>query len=842
MKFKKIHIKNFKCFDDRSWNFVNGLNIIFGPNESGKSTLYQALVLSLFGFDETRKKTHFGNLERQDFIPLGCNSPPSLELTFSRGEDLFTIERNFDIKEKPKRTLSEKTVSIQQGKGNDSGTTEKFKSEEARNFIREQLGGINEEAFQKYASINHAELSQLDPPALRKENLEMGESIIRLVESRMGKFDVRKLVDDELKTIRVEEKNEVYSGEISRIEKKIADAKELESNVSTLKKSREEKSRKLDQLTGENENLKTILDKIELRRLKEKEIKSHGEKLKIKEDEHNRLKGLLDERAKIENAIKNFPLALKDNVEGLAKELDEYKSRKDKLSTKREETNSRILSKRQELKLVEDEFNEKFRMFRLEDIQEFKKKDNESKVFAEDIHKLDAQRAGLKEEVEAAGKRKQFLSVLAMASGALALILIALAASILKSTWLVFLFIIIIFSSISIVLLLMARRALNPSTLSELNARSAELERLEANKASLDLIIIQLSNKLGLASRAEVDERYEEYRVADGLINQLKKDLHNDEIAESLLAAEESSNDDLRKEMLERTGYKTLQDLTFSFKELNDFLVKLESIDERIERENASTRFQDIGLEMGKISHLVLEMEEVYKREFQGEPLGEDEIAVREKRLQSLKNEIENLKTEVHNLDGEIKAKEESIGESVEELEEELERLKQSQNARLQEKEELEYLRELLSQMETGYKFEFLPQLEKRALELFKAFAPSSDKIFSFSNWPDITISSTELRDFEEKHLSHGTRDQLYFAFRIAWSDILTPENIKLPLMWDDPFVNWDMERINGVVQISMKLIEIGHQLILFTHREELVEAFYRIFPKDEISQIRLNP
>ena len=840
MKFKKIHIRNFKCFNDRSWEFAAGLNIVFGPNESGKSTLYQALVLGLFGFDETRTKTHFGNLERKDFIPLGCDFPPYLQLTFSRGENLFTIERNFDIKEKPKRSLSEKTVSIQQGKEGNPGTIEKFKSEDARNFIREQLGGINEEAFQKYASINHAELSQLDPASLRKENEEMGESIIKLVESRMGKFDVRKRVDEELKVIRSEEKNEVYSGNIGRIEKKISESRELEENLSALKKNRDEKSHKLNDLTIEHENLKTILDKIESRRLKERDISNQEEKIKSREDEHIRLKGLLDEQEKIEDSIRKYPLALKDNVEGITKDLEQYNKSKDRSAAKREGINSRLLSKRQELQKSLENFNTKFRNFQADDVKSLKLKDDESKTLADEIHNLKIEQDLLKEEIDKGTNRKRFYSLSAIAAILIGVILLILGIYS-KLNWLWLLFIIISFMSISAILLLTGKKSLSLLTIEKLNSGSDSLKKLEETKANIDLFLIQQINKLELSNRSEVDEKYKEFYVEDSLINQMKKDLHGDEIAENLISVEENALDDSRKEILDRTGYHTLQDLSQALKELNDLLIKLENIDERIERENASNRFQEIGIEIGKNSHLILEMKDALRREFQGEPLGEDEIAVKEKRFQNSKNEITSLTAEIHNLDGEIKAKEESIGESVEELEEGHERLKQAQNARLKEKEELEYLRELLTQMEKDYKFEFLPKLEERALELFKSFAPTSDKIFSFNNWPEITITSTELRDFEEKHLSHGTRDQLYFAFRIAWSDILTPEKLKLPLMWDDPFVNWDMERIKGAAQISLKLIEMGHQLILFTHRDELVDAFCEIFPKDEILQISLN-
>lgn len=51
MTIKKILIRNFKCFkDDFELDFKNGLNIIVGDNESGKSTILQAIHLALSGW------------------------------------------------------------------------------------------------------------------------------------------------------------------------------------------------------------------------------------------------------------------------------------------------------------------------------------------------------------------------------------------------------------------------------------------------------------------------------------------------------------------------------------------------------------------------------------------------------------------------------------------------------------------------------------------------------------------------------------------------------------------------------------------------------------------------
>lgn len=55
MKIEKLNISNFKCFQDKfSLSLNNGLNIIVGNNEAGKSTIIEAINLALTGWFKGR--------------------------------------------------------------------------------------------------------------------------------------------------------------------------------------------------------------------------------------------------------------------------------------------------------------------------------------------------------------------------------------------------------------------------------------------------------------------------------------------------------------------------------------------------------------------------------------------------------------------------------------------------------------------------------------------------------------------------------------------------------------------------------------------------------------------
>jgi len=47
MEIRHILLKNFKRFSEIEFAFSSGLNVVKGPNEAGKSTLHEAIVVAL---------------------------------------------------------------------------------------------------------------------------------------------------------------------------------------------------------------------------------------------------------------------------------------------------------------------------------------------------------------------------------------------------------------------------------------------------------------------------------------------------------------------------------------------------------------------------------------------------------------------------------------------------------------------------------------------------------------------------------------------------------------------------------------------------------------------------
>lgn len=69
--------------------------------------------------------------------------------------------------------------------------------------------------------------------------------------------------------------------------------------------------------------------------------------------------------------------------------------------------------------------------------------------------------------------------------------------------------------------------------------------------------------------------------------------------------------------------------------------------------------------------------------------------------------------------------------------------------------------------------------------------------------------------------LSQGARDQLALALRLAVADLMAGD-LALPLVLDDPFLNWDEDRAEAAARALQAVTASGRQVWLLSHRAEL--------------------
>ena len=93
MIINKIKIDSFGGIKNKSIDFNDGLNLIYGENEAGKSTIQNFIKIWLYGFANTRIKSITAN-ERLKYMPM-TGENISGELYVSQGNKQYIIRRTF---------------------------------------------------------------------------------------------------------------------------------------------------------------------------------------------------------------------------------------------------------------------------------------------------------------------------------------------------------------------------------------------------------------------------------------------------------------------------------------------------------------------------------------------------------------------------------------------------------------------------------------------------------------------------------------------------------------------------------------------------------------------------
>lgn len=91
---KKLHIISFGQFENTSIDFTESFNLIYGKNESGKSTLASFIEGLLYGFDDGNRVRHF-NKKQEIYRPLNSYKYAGFGIFNKNGRN-YRISRNFD--------------------------------------------------------------------------------------------------------------------------------------------------------------------------------------------------------------------------------------------------------------------------------------------------------------------------------------------------------------------------------------------------------------------------------------------------------------------------------------------------------------------------------------------------------------------------------------------------------------------------------------------------------------------------------------------------------------------------------------------------------------------------
>ncbi len=276
MKIKKIKIISYGKFKDKEIEFKDGVNIIYGKNESGKSTVMSFIKGMLYGF--SGRGTSPSVNERKKYTPWdGSRVAGEITILTDDGRELL-ISR-----------VCGKTQSSDKMEVIDILTGEKTE------FLPEQHIGLPEKAFSKTLYIG--QLSS----KIEGEEDEITNRLINLAQSGDEKNNYRK-ADDIISEAMKRYTSRGNKGLINDTHLKISELRqELEDSL-LWRKNQFDKTERKKYLEEEIEKLGK-----QLKELKEKEVTAYGQEILLKklEIEKNLVK-LTEEQTNTEKELEDL--------------------------------------------------------------------------------------------------------------------------------------------------------------------------------------------------------------------------------------------------------------------------------------------------------------------------------------------------------------------------------------------------------------------------------------------------------------------------------------------------------------------------------------------------------
>ncbi|MEA3408811.1 MAG: AAA family ATPase, partial [Candidatus Eisenbacteria bacterium] len=294
MRIRRLRLVNFKRFADHEVVLEPGLNLIVGPNESGKSSIAEALSTVLFA-DPTSRAASVRSLEK-----WGGSGGMKLELDFEQGEDSYTLTKDFG-----------------------AGTAELARSSEGdviadRHEIDRIIAGVvgfeTREAFESIASVHQDDLASLEGLGGQARRGALVPLIERKMTSSSGRVDATRVIEtirSRMERLKVGlDRPAKHPGPLKRLHDR---REELMPRAAVIRKRWDETQRIRSGLAREREELIVASQKLE--RLDEAFL--NEETRRGQQEELGRLRVDFDERAAKIGRIRKLRGDVADSWEAL---------------------------------------------------------------------------------------------------------------------------------------------------------------------------------------------------------------------------------------------------------------------------------------------------------------------------------------------------------------------------------------------------------------------------------------------------------------------------------------------------------------------------------------------
>jgi exonuclease SbcC len=370
MRFDRLRLTNFKCYESVDVRLDRGVTVIHGLNGSGKSSLLEACFFALYG-----SKALDSRLD--EIITIGTEQA-SVELWFTHSGSDYHIERRVRMRDDTAKTTK---CVLETPDGPIEGARD----------VRVRIGNLlrmDREAFVNCAYVRQGEVNKLINASPRQRQ-DMIDDLLQLgrledyrqraSDARVGVGRVRDTKEGELTGLveQIEEKEEKdlhaklnnseseraeITEEIERIETKREKAVTTRDHETQVLEEADEQREEIASLTTDIEELRTTIEETE----HERESKSEhlSEQRERRETKREELDNKLDDADS--TAVEERITALEERDDELLEELQEQQlnaqersNRAEQLENEAEERERQATEAKQEANELESEIDER---------------------------------------------------------------------------------------------------------------------------------------------------------------------------------------------------------------------------------------------------------------------------------------------------------------------------------------------------------------------------------------------------------------------------------------------------------------------------------------------------
>lgn len=798
MIIKELNLISFGKFESESFSLEDGLNIIYGENESGKTTLHNFIYGMFYGFLRPYVKRRLYLPEYEKYRPWNRKEYAGI-LTFIKDDRVYRIERNFDkgeVRVYDDITGDDITKYIDMGER-----------------VKVHLPGIYFFDFNSIVYNNTISICQLGNRIHQDLSTEVKDRLANISTSFEEDISVKKAIAD-------------LEKELEDIGSVRAPTRPYGKTMIELDRLRERQRKAVEKQEEYNRYLKEFND------LKE-EIKR--EKSKVDELQKELRKAQIIEKKKIyDEAIK-----LKEEIESIDNKIQSLKSysnlsfndytRALKLENQYENLNRQI----GELRLNIGKAKDKLASLKLEeegivdgikvddlyrDMDSYSELEDEKNRLILDSkeNRLEI----LNSELKAILDREKRLKSIGRIN--ILLILISLILFFISPP-------LILLASIPLGIFIYTKKII--ATMDEekynLNVEIQNIRKEEEERkdriSHIEREEEEILLKYNCGSRAvfnrlydelrikvmDLSKRQSEYKETKEYMNKIIEDL---QVKEKEIVAIKEELDYI----IEKNNSSNMEEFKKGLDKKRDYdnLIKdKERKAEILDRILVDTSLEELRIELNNYDEEYLQMEN---------PTDVSEIM---KRIKDKEEDISNMRERYARLGERIDSLNEEIGRLVD-IEEEIGRLEKRIEEFDNRIKSINMAKEIIQSISQEIHNQFAPTINKKVGQIISLITDGKYNQVRINDHLDITVENPSTKEIIHiDNLSGGTIDQLYFALRFSIISSLKGE--RLPLILDDCFIQYDNERLANAMKF-LSHISKDKQVILFTchHRErEILEG-----------------